>query len=76
MEWPKTPVKALGVYFSYDVIAAEKVNFEPRLTILNNWRGRYLTLSGKIILIKTFALSQFVYLAPCIHVPCNVVKQN
>ena len=46
MEWPKTPVKALGVYFSYDVIAAEKVNFEPRLkhlkTILNNWRGRYL----------------------------------
>ena len=79
VEWPKTPVKALGVYFSYDVIAAEKVNFESRLkhlkTIMKNWRGRYLTLSGKILLIKTFALSQFVYLASCIHVPCNVVKQ-
>ena len=47
--WPKELVNALGVFFSYDEIAAEKVNFEPRLkklkSILNVWKMRQLTQS-------------------------------
>ena len=77
--WPKEPVNALGVFFSYDDTAAERVNFDPRLkklkSILNIWKMRHLTLSGKIILIKTFALSQFTFLASCIHVPNQVIQE-
>lgn len=79
VDWPKEPVKALGVYFSYDINAAEEMNFTPKLkqiqTILNIWKSRKLTLSGKILLIKTFALSKFVYLASVTHIPETVVLQ-
>ena len=34
-----------------------------------------LTLAGKIIIIKTFALSKFTYLASDIHIPDNIIQQ-
>jgi hypothetical protein len=31
VDWPKKPIKALGIYFSYNGIDAENFNFDPRL---------------------------------------------
>ena len=58
---------------------AEEKNFTPKLnnlkTILNLWKLRHLTLAGKILLIKTFGLSQSIYLASVIPVPNEVVQK-
>ena len=79
LSWPTNPIKALGVYFSYDTVQAQNMNFNPKIneikTLLNIWRMRNLTLAGKIILIKTFALSKFTYLASVIHIPDNIIQQ-
>jgi hypothetical protein len=40
---------------------------------LNIWKTRHLTLAGKILLIKTFALSQLLYAASVISVPDRVI---
>ena len=47
IEWPDVPVKALGVYFSYDAsAAAKKSNFEPKIEHLKTiWKSRSLTWS-------------------------------
>jgi hypothetical protein len=79
VDWPKEPIKALGVYFSYDNNAVDNMNFTTKLKqikfILNIWKCRRLTLSGKILLIKTFALSKFIYLSSVIHIPDHIVQQ-
>ena len=47
----------------------EKVGY-----ILDDWRKRDLSLFGKVQVIKTFAMSQFVLSATLLVVPPNVVK--
>ncbi len=67
LKWTKGPLKVLGIFIGYDALEVEKANFEPRIQkvkmLLNLWKQRKLTLIGKILIVKTFALSQFVYLA-------------
>ena len=63
--WPSEPIYALGIYFSYDEAIAFKKNFEQKLNsmknILNLWKSRNLTLHGRIIILKSLALSKLVY---------------
>ena len=51
-KWPRDPVLALGVHFSYDSERAKKLNLEDKIATLektlNNWKRRKLTLIGKI----------------------------
>ena len=39
LSWPTNPIKALGVYFSYDTVEAQNMNFNPKIneirTLLN-----------------------------------------
>ena len=42
--------------------------------VLNGWKARKLTYYGKILVIKTFGISQLLYSANSIHVKNNVVK--
>ena len=63
--WPKDPVFALGIHFSYDDEAAFKRNFEQKLSsmasLLNLWYPRNLTLHGRIVILKALALSKLIY---------------
>ena len=56
-KWPKEPICALGIYFSYNTEHANKLNFEEKINnlekTLNGWKRRKLTLLGRI---KTRAL--------------------
>ena len=60
------PIKYLGISFSHHEEDFFRLNYVPKLSRLKNilgvWSGRDLTPLGKITLIKTFALSQLVYL--------------
>ena len=79
VEWPDEPIKALSVYFSCNEMAAEERNFDPKIrklkSILNVWKTRQLTLAGKILLIKTFDLSQFINLASVTTIPEEIIHK-
>ena len=63
--WPSEPIYTLGIYFSYDEVTAFKKNFEQKLNSMKNildlWKSRSLTLHGRIIILKSLALSKLVY---------------
>ena len=61
----KSCIEILGIFFSYNKKEAAKLNFESILDSLkkklNLWRWRNLTVLGRIQIIKTFAISKFLY---------------
>ena len=64
-KWPKEPICALGIYFSYNTEHANKLNFEEKINnlekTLNGWKRRKLTLLGRINMFKTLGLSELIY---------------
>ena len=66
-------VKILGISFSNEISAVNnKENFEPKINQLEKicslWEKRHLTHIGKIAVLKTFGISQFIYLMQSIGV--------
>lgn len=61
----KTCIKILGIHISYNKDEMERLNYTTKLTKikqrLNIWKNRDLTIFGKILLIKSYALSQILY---------------
>ena len=57
MKWMCSPVKILGVHFSYDEKGNNEFNFNQKLKVLQTkfdmWSARDLTLFGKVMIIKT-----------------------
>ena len=66
LKWAKQKVQALGVWFSTEDIESVALNyFEKKAklnAVLNTWQFRRLTLLGKILVIKSLAASQLVYI--------------
>ena len=58
-------IRTLGIFNSYDQDLVQKLNFLDSLKCLSQvlqlWRGRGLSLSGKILVFKTLALSRLLY---------------
>ena len=79
ISWPDKPIKLLGLYIGHNEKDLEVTNFRHKLdkmkTNLNIWKQRNLTLIGKVLIIKTSALSQFRYLSKVIAIPENTIKE-
>ena len=79
IKWPDEPVKALGVYFTYDQHLLKEKNFIDRLDsvkkLINIWSSRNLSIYGKITIIKSFLIPKFVYICSLLPTPKEVVKQ-
>ena len=73
IKWPNEPVKALGVYYSYDQKLLHEKNFLERLDsvkkLINLLSGRGLPLYGKITVIKSSIIPKFVYIASLLTTP-------
>ena len=58
-------IRTLGIFNSYDHDHLQKLNFLDDLKCLSEvlqlWRGRELSLSGKILVFKTLALPRLLY---------------
>ena len=56
MKWSSKPIKALGIYYSYDMKAEESANFENTIKKLESqlhwWKARDLSLMGRVKLQK------------------------
>ena len=65
-EWGITEFLLLGITFDVELEKMVTKNFNNALqqskVVLNNWKKRYLTLFGKIAVIKTFIISKFNHL--------------
>ena len=79
INWNKTCIKALGVYFAYDSKEAEIKIWNDKLNsikkILHIWNQRDLSLQGRILIIKSLALAKIVYLLSAIGIPEKMIKE-
>ena len=79
VNWEKDSIKALGVFFGYNEQDIEEKNWRNKIEtikkLLNKWNYRDLTMQGRILILKTLALSQVVYLISSICVPNWVVNE-
>ena len=79
-KWPKEPISALGIFFSYNQASADSLNFGEKIKILEKtlkiWKRRNLTLYGRINIVKTLGLSKLIYAASVLAVPdhCNEME--
>lgn len=77
--WPRDPIKALGIFFSYDENKTNELNFAEKIRnlekTLNSWKRRKLTLYGKINIVKTLGLSKLIYNASVLVIPEHFIKQ-
>ena len=66
ISWSKPPFKTLGTYFSTDFEEAKLLNIKDRLdkikSIITTWKGRALTLKGKITIIKSLIVPHILTL--------------
>ena len=73
-------IKVLGIIFSYDEKLAISLNCDDKILSLKQvlalWKNRDLTVIGKILIIKTFGLSKFLYVSNMISTPISVKKTN
>ena len=72
-------VKVLGIYFSADREASEiDLNWKDRIekieVLIRRWQRRNLSLYGKIIVAKTFLLSQLTYVIQALSLPETVLN--
>ena len=62
ISWPHRPIKSLGIYHSYNVKDCIRANFEEKMEKLKKqlhwWKSRSLSLTGKILIVKTIACGQ------------------
>ena len=79
MKWTTKPVKVLGMYLSYDMDEAYRLNISEKMTnikrLLNSWKQRKLTLIGKVLILKSLALSQIIHLANLQPFPDESIKE-
>ena len=76
----KRRLKILGVYFACDKCASQvEENWTGRVEnikrIINAWEKRNLSIAGKVCIIKTFLISQFVHIMQALVVPYPVLTQ-
>lgn len=73
VEWNSHSLNMLGVVIANDRKQLSELNYEPKLKKIENtiavWRQRNLTIYGKTTIIKTFLISQIVYLLSVLPAP-------
>ena len=66
LNWSQESFTLLGVIFPTDIRQMEQVNYDKKIIeikqILNNWKKRKLTPYGKIVVIKSLAVSKITHL--------------
>ena len=64
-------VKILGIYIGHDAAECNEKNWIQRIQrlekLLDSWRKRYLTISGKVCIINSLALSKLYYCASILN---------
>ena len=77
IKWTTAFIKVLGVYLGNGNL--ERENWRPRINAvekcLNSWFCRYLSYSGKALIVNALALSRVWYIASLISMPDWVASE-
>ena len=80
LSWGTSTFTLLGILFSSDLEDMPSLNYniamEKSKILLSNWRKRQLTPLGKIVVLKTFIISQFVHLFSVLPSPSKEMIQK
>ena len=68
----RDPIKALGIFFSYD---SNKANELRKEKTLNSWKRRNLTFYGKVNIVKSLGLSKLIYSASVLVIPEQLINE-
>ena len=73
------PVRCLGLYIGHDEQGCETKNWVNKIqklqTTIQRWQSRKLTLYGKILIIKTVAISQLIFNLTVLTIPTKYITQ-
>ena len=79
IKWPQDPIKALGIFFTYDKKLLYMKNFTEKLDnikkLINIWSSRGLSLYGKVTIIKSLLLPKVVYTSSLLPTPEHIIKE-
>ena len=79
IKWPNEPIKALGVYYSYDKKLLHEKKFIGKLDrvkkLVNIWSARGLSLYGKVTVIKSLIIPKFVCVSSFLTMPKGIIKE-
>ena len=79
LEWKEKTIVSLGIEYSKDPSETIAINFDSRLTkiqnLLNLWRPRNLSIKGKITVIKSVVLPLILYTSASLGVPEDFIKK-
>ena len=77
INWPDKPIKLLGLYIGHNKKDLEISNFRHKINKMKQmfyaWSQRDLTLIGRILIIKSLAISLFVHLANLVIFPNDMI---
>ena len=78
IKWPSEPIKALGVFYTYDPKLLHEKNFIEKLDtikkLVNMWSARGLSLYGKVTIIKSLIIPKFIYIPSLLPTPKEIIK--
>jgi hypothetical protein len=73
IKWVKDKIKTLGVTICHDLYETLSCNYNPLLTKIKNliipWSHRHPTIHGKVVIINSFLISQFIYMLTVLPSP-------
>ena len=79
IKWSGEPIKALGLYYSYDTKLLNEKNFIQRLDsvkkLVNIWSSRGLSVYGRVKVIKSLIIPKFVYILSLLPAPKKIVQE-
>jgi len=78
LKWFHSPVRILGIYFSYNIKENNELTFDKKIqklqAKLDMWSSRDLTIFGRAMLIKTLGILQLIYSASNLVVPKGIAE--
>ena len=73
VKWTNSDIQVLGIHINGDIKSIVDLNYERKLkkveSILLPWRGTHLSIIGKVTLINSLIIPQFIYLLSSLPSP-------
>ena len=79
INWNETSFKTLGIWYSTDTEEMLYLNIGERLekikVLLRIWSARYLSLKGKIVVLKSLVMPHIIHIASVLFIENTVIKE-
>ncbi len=79
IKFTNSAIRALGIYMGHDKQMCHIKNWEEKLNkiriVFERWKHRNLTLFGKILIIKSLAISKLIHTMTIIETPDEILKE-